>query len=148
MKNERACIWILDPWTANGHVQPEALTKSGVVVFPYVQISAAKYAFMNLMRLEQYCTVYFMPVSVYILCLFPTLLLHSHPHAALSMNLHVLAHHGNHEIEQTNSLNEGETQNGVREELSSHAWVAGYGRQESSEHHADTDSGTTETDSC
>jgi hypothetical protein len=89
--------------------------------------------------------------AVYVLCLLCTLLFsynHLIPVPSPSMNLHVLAHHGNHEIEQTDSLNEGKTQNSVREELSSHAWVAGNGHQESCEHHADTDSGTTETDGC
>ena len=64
------------------------------------------------------------------------------------MYLHVLAHHCNHEIEQTDSLNESETQNGVGEELSSHAWVAGNSVEQSSEHHSNTNTGTSETDGC
>src|SRR5689334_10590069 len=59
--------------------------------------------------------------------------------------LHVLAHHGNHEIEQTNGLDESETQNGVGEKLSTHAWVAGNSHQEGGEDHTDTDTSTTET---
>jgi hypothetical protein len=67
-------------------------------------------------------------------------------HASVSCHLNVLAHHGNHEIEKTNGLDESETQNGVGEELATHAWVAGNGHEESSEDHTDTDTGTTETD--
>lgn len=60
--------------------------------------------------------------------------------------LHVLAHHSNHQVEKSNGLDESETQNSVREQLAPHAGVTGHGHQESSEHHADTDTGTTETD--
>jgi len=61
-------------------------------------------------------------------------------------DLHVLAHHGNHEVEETNSLDEGETQNGVGEELTTHAWVAGHGHQERGENETNTDTSTTKTD--
>jgi len=61
-------------------------------------------------------------------------------------NLHVLAHHGNHEVEQTDGLNEGETQNGVREKLSTHAGVASDGGQERGEDHTDTDTSTSQSD--
>lgn len=61
--------------------------------------------------------------------------------------LHVLAHHGNHEVEQTDSLDESEAQNGVGEELTTHAGVAGNGHQEGCKDHADTDTSTTKTDS-
>lgn len=57
----------------------------------------------------------------------------------LSLTLHVLAHHGNHEVEKTDGLDEGETQNGVREELTTHAWVAGNTLEESGEDETDTD---------
>lgn len=64
----------------------------------------------------------------------------------MRMYLHVLAHHGNHEIEQSDGLDEGEAQNGVREELGTHAGVASHGEQEGGEHESDTDTSTTETD--
>lgn len=60
-------------------------------------------------------------------------------------DLHVLAHHGNHEIEETDGLNECETENGVLEELTTHGWVASHGHDESSEDETDTDTGTSET---
>ena len=51
-----------------------------------------------------------------------------------------------HQVEQTNSLDEGETQNGVREELTTERWVAGHSQQESAEHETDTNTGTTKAD--
>lgn len=60
--------------------------------------------------------------------------------------LDVLAHHGNHEIEETHGLDEGETKNGVGEELTTQSGVAGDTHEESSEDETDTDTGTTETD--
>jgi hypothetical protein len=62
------------------------------------------------------------------------------------MYLHILTHHSNHQIEKTNSLDEGESQNSVGEKLATHGWVAGNSHEESSEDHTDTDTGTTETD--
>jgi hypothetical protein len=59
--------------------------------------------------------------------------------------LDVLAHHGNHQVEQTHGLDEGETQNGVGEELATESGVAGDTHEESSEDETDTDTGTTET---
>jgi hypothetical protein len=64
----------------------------------------------------------------------------------LCIHLYVLAHHGNHQIEQSNSFNESESQNGIREELSTHAWVASNSHEQGSEDHSDTDTSTTETD--
>jgi hypothetical protein len=57
-----------------------------------------------------------------------------------------LGHEGNHEIEKTDSLDESETQNGVREELATEGRVAGNAGQESREDETDTDTGTSKTD--
>lgn len=59
--------------------------------------------------------------------------------------LDVLAHHGNHQVEQTHGFDESETQNGVCEELTTQGRVAGNTQEESSEDETDTDTGTTET---
>ena len=64
------------------------------------------------------------------------------PHMAPNIvtdNLNVLAHHGNHQVEKTNSLNESETQNGVGEELTTHGWVTGDSGEEGSENETDTE---------
>jgi hypothetical protein len=53
--------------------------------------------------------------------------------------LHVLAHHGNHQIEETDGLDEGETKNGVREELATERGVTGDTLEEGSEDETDTD---------
>lgn len=57
-----------------------------------------------------------------------------------------LGHEGNHEVEKTNGLDESETQNGVREELTTEGRVAGNTVQESGEDETDTDTGTSQTD--
>lgn len=59
--------------------------------------------------------------------------------------LHELGHHGNHEVEKTDGLDEGETKNGVGEELATHAGVAADSKDESTENDTDTDTGTTKT---
>lgn len=57
-----------------------------------------------------------------------------------------LGHEGNHEVEKTNGLDEGETQNGVREQLATEGRVAGNTVQESGEDETDTDTSTSQTD--
>ena len=59
----------------------------------------------------------------------------------VTIRLDVLAHHGNHQVEQTNGFDEGKTQNGVREELTTEGRVTGDTEQESAEHETDTDTG-------
>lgn len=61
------------------------------------------------------------------------------------MNTYELGHEGNHEVEKTDGLDESETQNGVREELSTEGRVAGNTVQESGEDETDTDTGTSQT---
>ena len=60
-------------------------------------------------------------------------------------SLDVLAHHGNHQVEQTHGFDEGKTQNGVCEELTTQGRVARDTQKERSEDETDTDTGTTET---
>lgn len=57
-----------------------------------------------------------------------------------------LGHEGNHQVEETNGLDESETQNGVGEELATEGRVAGNSVQESGEDETDTDTGTSQTD--
>jgi hypothetical protein len=57
-----------------------------------------------------------------------------------------LGHEGNHEVEKTDGLDEGETQNGIREELATESRVAGNTVKESGEDKTDTDTGTSQTD--
>lgn len=59
---------------------------------------------------------------------------------------HKLGHEGNHEVEKTNGLDEGETQNSVREELAAESRVAGNAVEEGGEDEADTNTGTSQTD--
>lgn len=63
-----------------------------------------------------------------------------------SVSTYELGHEGNHEIEEGNGLNESETQNGIREQLTTQGRVAGNTVDESSEHNTDTDTGTSQTD--
>jgi hypothetical protein len=51
-----------------------------------------------------------------------------------------------HESEETSSFGEGETQNGVLEELTPEGWVAGNTLDEGTENRTDTNTGTSETD--
>lgn len=57
-----------------------------------------------------------------------------------------LGHEGNHEVEETNGLDESETQNGVGEELATKGRVAGNAVDEGGEDETDTDTGTGKTD--
>lgn len=56
-----------------------------------------------------------------------------------------LGHEGNHEVEETNSLDEGKTQDGVREELTTEGRVASNSVEEGGEDETDTDTGTSQT---
>ena len=78
-----------------------------------------------------------------------TIFLHipSPAHPTMMTHLQELGHHSNHEIEKTDGFDESETQNGVREELITQAWVTGNGLQERSEDETDTNTGTGKTDS-
>jgi hypothetical protein len=53
---------------------------------------------------------------------------------------------GHHEGEQTGSFGEGETENGILEELTTEGWVAGNTLDETTEYSTDTNTGTSETD--
>jgi hypothetical protein len=54
---------------------------------------------------------------------------------------------GNHQREQSSGLSEGETQNGVREQLASEGWVPCNTGDEGTENRTDTSSGTDESSS-
>jgi hypothetical protein len=57
-----------------------------------------------------------------------------------------LGHKGNHEIEETDGLDESETKNGVGEKLATEGRVAGNTVEESGEDETDTDTSTSQTD--
>lgn len=57
----------------------------------------------------------------------------------------ILAHHGNHEVEQTDGLDEGKAQDGVGKELTAQSRVARDAHQQGSEDETDTNTSTTET---
>lgn len=59
--------------------------------------------------------------------------------------LRELGHEGNHEIEKTDGLDEGETQNGVGEKLATESRVAGNTVDEGSEDETNTNTGTSQT---
>ena len=63
------------------------------------------------------------------------------PRCIFVATLDELAHHGNHQVEQTNGFDESETQNGVGEELTTEGRVAGDTKQKSTEHETDTNTG-------
>ena len=67
--------------------------------------------------------------------------------AFLCGSTYELGHEGNHEVEKTNGLDEGETQNCVREKLATKSGVAGNTVQQGSEDATDTNTGTSQTDS-
>jgi hypothetical protein len=56
-----------------------------------------------------------------------------------------LGHKGNHQIEQTDGLDESETQNGIREELTTEGRVAGNTVEEGGEDETNTNTGTSQT---
>lgn len=62
-----------------------------------------------------------------------------------NLRLDVLAHHSNHQVEQTHGFDEGKAQNGVCEELTTQSRVPGDTHEQGSEDETDTDTGTTET---
>lgn len=87
---------------------------SGVFVFPYVQ--TPKPVEMPIFMNNASRTVVYilsMPIHLFSMSIFYSSPTSFPSHLFPYMNLHIFAHHGNHEIEQTDSLNESETQNGV-----------------------------------
>lgn len=61
-------------------------------------------------------------------------------------NTYELGHESNHQVEKTDGLDEGETQNGVREKLASESGVTGNTVEQGSENETDTDTSTSQTD--
>lgn len=62
----------------------------------------------------------------------------------LRWNTYELGHEGNHEVEETDGLDESETQNGVREQLATEGGVAGNAVEEGGEDETDTNTGTSQ----
>ena len=63
------------------------------------------------------------------------------------MEAYIFRHEGNHEIEETNGLDESKPENGICEELATQGRVARDGVKEGAEDEADTNAGTRQTDS-
>lgn len=68
-------------------------------------------------------------------------------HREANDDTYEFGHEGNHEVEQTNGLDESKAENGVREELEAHAGIAGNASDECREYKADADTCASKTNS-